>query len=216
MTNREISGVIPEHWRSRAATSVLESWPVTEREARRERVREAISVTRAGDVAAIVGLLDSPEPAVRQHAAIAILRKRIVSALPALRSRIESESDPEVRSSFALALAELAEPDSRVVLRGLLDDPEEGNRRMALRGLSLLGEEAVTAPAVAMYKTASGRFARYEALDALARLQTEQARAELNGLLSAETSWRWRRRIGRARKSAPPYGLSGRGRRKPD
>jgi len=69
-----------------------------------------MSVTRTGDVAAIVGLLDSPEPAVRQHAAVAVLRKRILSALPAVRSRIDAESDPEVRSSLALVLAELAEP----------------------------------------------------------------------------------------------------------
>jgi HEAT repeat protein len=58
-----------------------------------------------------------------------------------------------------------------------------------IRGLSLLGDEAVTIPAVEAYKSATGRFGRQEALDALARLQTEHARAELIKLLNVENSW---------------------------
>jgi HEAT repeat protein len=176
---------------------------VNERDARREQIREATRITSGGDELAIVGLLDSSEPAVRQHAAGAVRRKRLIGALPELRSRIECESDPEVRSSLALALAELAQPESRSVLHALLSDPQEVNRRMALRGLSFLGDESVTIPAVEAYTSATNRFGKQEALDALARLQTEVAHTELMKLLRTESSWRWRRRIRRAARRAP-------------
>jgi hypothetical protein len=74
---------------------------------------------------------------------------------------------------------------------------------MALRGLSLLGDERVVVPAVQEYTRATSWYGKQEALDALSTLQTELARVELDKLLTAEKSWWWRRRIRRAARSAP-------------
>jgi HEAT repeat protein len=166
---------------------------------RRDAINEAWRVCRSRDKIAITRLLDSPEPTARSFASNAIMRQRIEEAVPQLRSHLEHESDAEARSSMALALAELAMPESKETFLRLLTDPDHANRRMALRGLSLIGDESVSRSAVEEYRAPTGPHGRQEALDALARLRSP----ELPQLLADEKSWRWRRRIRRALRAAP-------------
>jgi len=175
----------------------------------RERRAQAVKIVRSGDPRAIVELLDAPGAALRGYAAGTILRKGITSAVPALCRRVLEEPDSEARASMALALAELATTsDSSEVLRALLHDSEENVRRPALRGLSLTGDDSVIGAAILMYESARGWFAKQEALDALARLEAEQAHEALEKLFTAERRWWWRRRIRRALKGEPVRGHS--------
>ena len=127
------------------------------------------------------------------------MRQRIEAAVPALRGRLEREHDAEARSSLALALAELATPESGPAFQELLGDADESNRSMALRGLSLIGDDSVVGAAIHEYRNPAGRDGKQEALDALERLGSP----ELQHLFDEEKSWWWRRRIRRALRSAP-------------
>jgi HEAT repeat protein len=164
---------------------------------RRERIVEASTISRSHDTDAIIGLLDSPESAVRLHAALAISRQGITQALPELRRHVGSEEDAEVRGAMAVTLAKLAVPESRDTLHGLLADQDEDVRRMGLRGLSHLGDESVIDKATQWYHGGGWKM-KQEALDALSTLQTDASRTELGRLKAQETSWWWRRRIRRA------------------
>jgi HEAT repeat protein len=164
---------------------------------RRERIVEASKISSSHDANAIVGLLDSPESAVRLHAALAISRQEITQALPELRRHVGSEEDADVRGAMAVTLAKLAVPESRDTLHGLLADQDENVRRMGLRGLSQLGDESVIAEAAQWYDGGGWKM-KQEAVDALSTLQTEASRTELGRLKAHETSWWWRRQIRRA------------------
>jgi HEAT repeat protein len=107
------------------------------------------------------------------------------------------EEDAEVRGGIALALASFEDPALTGTLAALLDDPSEGVRRLALRGLSKLDDPRVLEVAPILYSS-GGWLARQEALDALARLGTPEAGTALETLLTAERRWRGRRAIRKA------------------
>jgi HEAT repeat protein len=160
-------------------------------ESPRERVAHAVRVTSLGDVRAIVELLDSPDVVVREHVVGAVRQQEIRQAIPELMRRIGGE-EPGVRAAMALALADFREPECRETLWTLVADDSEEVRRLALRGLSRLGDADVVAAASAMYKE-GGLMARQEALDALALLGSAVSRSALEDLHPNHRNL-WRRR----------------------
>ena len=166
------------------------------RRVRRERVREAVQTTNEGDLGSILRLLDSPEPAVREHAIAAIGRQRKTEAIPELVRRVAAE-EQSVRISIAAVLAEFRNPACRETLRSLVNDESEGVRRLALRGLGRISDPEAVDIATSWYP-GGGVFTRQEALDALAESPSEASRRALRGLLDTERNWWWRRAIRKA------------------
>ena len=162
----------------------------------RERRAEAVQVTKSGEVGAILELLNSPDTTIRCYVVTEIMRQKIREAIPELLRRVSAE-EASVRDSMALALAEFRAPESQETLRALMTDDSQDVRRMALRGLSRLGDEDAVDAAVAMYPQ-DGMMARQEALDALVELRSDASRAALQSLLAHERSWWWRLNIRRA------------------
>ena len=99
------------------------------KELRRSRIREATEVTKSGDTAAIVRLLDSPEATVREHAVMTVGRLRIRDATPQLIERTNDE-EQSVRSAVALVLADVRDPACREALWTLTSDSSEDVRRL--------------------------------------------------------------------------------------
>jgi HEAT repeat protein len=142
-------------------------------------------------VRAIVELLDSPDVVVREHVVGAVRRQKVRQAIPELMRRVGGE-EPSVRAAMALALADFREPECRETLWTLITDDSEEVRRLALRGLSRLGDPDVVAAASAMYGE-GGLMARQEALDALALLGSAANRSALE-VLHPNYRKLWRRR----------------------
>jgi HEAT repeat protein len=97
--------------------------------------------------------------------------------------------------SAALSLEERRDADPATEATTLLesvDDSDGDAQRLALRGLSRLGNPGVVPAAKAMYET-GGYQDRIEAVGALLRLGTPEAEAMLNNLMANEQSWRRRR-----------------------
>jgi HEAT repeat protein len=166
------------------------------RRLRRQRVREAVQTTNEGDLGSILRLLDSPEPAVREHAIVAIGRQRNTEAIPELVRRVAAE-EQSVRVSITTVLADFRDPACRETLRSLVDDEYEGVSRLALRGLGRIRDPEAVDIAISWYPGGSV-FTRQEALDALAELRSEASREALRGLLATERHWWWRRAIRKA------------------
>lgn len=158
-------------------------------------MRQAMQVTKAGDPAAVIALLDSPDANVRLHAVVHIRRHKTVQALAALTRRLPEEGD-YLREAVTGALADLGQEASRDTFIELLGDSSSIVRRLAVRGLAALGDPRSVEAATGLY--ASGdRLAKYEALDALATVTDQRAEDALRSLAVAEPSWRWRRRVGK-------------------
>lgn len=171
------------------------------KEVRRAAVANAWEIAKSRDPDRVAELLASPEADVRSYAAGVIARSRLTAAVPALLRRVREEPDPRVRSTITGALAILNGPDSRDTFLELLEDAFEDVRRLALRGLSRLGDPSVLEIAPKFYATGS-RVMRLEALDALENIGSPQASAILLGLRSEEPRWLWRRAINRTRRRA--------------
>ncbi len=166
------------------------------KEDRYAAMRQAMQVTKAGDSAAVIALLDSPDSNVGLHAIVHIRRHKTVQALAALTQRLPEEDD-YLREAVTGALADLRQESSRETFIELLGDPSPIVRRLALRGLAALGDSRSIEAATVLY--ASGdRLAKYEALDALVMLRDQRADHTLRSLATTEGSWRWRRRVRKA------------------
>ncbi|HZT93914.1 MAG TPA: HEAT repeat domain-containing protein [Gaiellaceae bacterium] len=159
--------------------------------------KEAATTLETGSLDEMVQLLDSPWKGVRLMVVRALRRGIRREALPQLVEHAVTKEDEFVRRSIALALADLSDEISRETLWRLLEDQSQDVRRSALRGLSRLGDERVVPIAVDWYQT-GGVLLRAEAVGALLTLQTKTGTGALEGLLSAEPSWRRRRLIRRA------------------
>ncbi len=177
-----------------------------------------MKVAKTGDVEAILRLLDSPDRAVRRHAVFAIRRRGLDEAYPELAWRALEETDAGMRGTITLALAQSRDPRWRETLWNLTkEDPqmpkyggfgEDGwndVRRLALRGLSYLGDAGVVDLARAIWAE-GGIFNKLEALDALARLDTPDSRAALHEFAKNTRNLYWRRQIHRATRRRGKFG----------
>lgn len=164
---------------------------------RTAQLRDAISASRAGDIAAVCELLASPDLDVRKYAVGEVGRGDLADALPELLERLDSE-DADVRAAITLVLVKRCDPTYRQVFVELLDDTSNDVRRLALRGLSGLNDPTVVDVAAEWYGAAGGLMMRQEALDALASAPDRRSEDVLKKLLSAESSWWWRRAIRKA------------------
>jgi HEAT repeat protein len=161
---------------------------------------EAVERLKSGGLDEALHLLDSPWRGVRSLAVHAIWKSEGRDVLPVLCERVLTEEDESVRLGMALATADLVDERARETLWQLLDDGSEDVRRLALRGLSRLGDERVVKIALSWYRT-GGYLFRAEALDALAKLRTEAGVDALRSLLADESSWRRRRLIRKVMRS---------------
>lgn len=148
--------------------------------------------SRAGDKERVTHFLDSEYADLRSLAVTTIHRRGWQEFVPELVHRVGGEQASDVRSNLASALSSFADPATQAALVALLDDENETTRRLALLGLSRIGDARVPSAAETMYET-GGYFARTQAVWSLLVLGTPDASATLQGLIAAQPSWLRRR-----------------------
>lgn len=136
------------------------------------RVLGRLRAAEAGD-ALVMALNDSNE-LVQEYAGEALGRLRNDRAVQALTDRVNYYGKGEMANSALLALARIAYPSSRDLLRARLADPEPAARRAAVEGLGRLRDRAMVDKIREMAKSDASSEVRVAGLFALDRLGEPQ------------------------------------------
>jgi HEAT repeat protein len=162
-----------------------------------------IEAAGSGDLGAIRGLLEAPNPDLRRHGLYLIRKLQLDEAMPDAVEHCNDET-ASVRTAAALALADRRDAAYADVLLKLVNDESQDVRQVAMRGLAKLSHPASPSIAKREYLSAENATGRTLALAALGLYGGRQAEEILRELLREEQSpWR-RRSIRRAIRRRKP------------
>ena len=109
------------------------------------RMNEINTLAKKSDTESAVALarmvVQEPDPAVRAHAALALVALKNASSTPALASALGNDQDAYVRRLAARALGMVGTQDARRVLQSAASDADESVRREVARALSRFGDQ---------------------------------------------------------------------------
>ena len=109
------------------------------------RMNEINTLAKKADTESAVSLarmvVQEPDPAVRAHAALALVALKSASSTPALASALGNDQDAYVRRLAARALGMVGTQDARRALQASASDADESVRREVARALSRFGDQ---------------------------------------------------------------------------
>jgi putative membrane-bound dehydrogenase-like protein len=123
---------------------------------------------RAATTASLVARLDDPRPAVRSRA-IAVLARRGLPVIPALRAVADAGRSPRHRLNAVWALTRIDAPDARHAVRGAIGDADADVRRAAIHSAGLWRDPDAV-PTLLTRLAANDPHARRAAAEALGRI----------------------------------------------